>query len=117
MADSLGLSPRPVECYRAEKLTKPQKGLPAASVEAAESVWKPQFRARARVQTSTSGGMMGHVVADSGFTAGGSSGDGRERRVTTAMPPTASASATMFDRWSPSGPAAQPGRRLRHSEP
>ncbi|WP_327259787.1 telomere-protecting terminal protein Tpg [Streptomyces sp. NBC_01240] len=88
LADRLGVSTRTVERYRAGKLTKPQKRLQAALVEATESEWQPQVRAQAREQAATSGGMMVHVVAYFGFTASGSSDDGRERHVTTTISPT-----------------------------
>ncbi|WTH73603.1 HTH domain-containing protein (plasmid) [Streptomyces sp. NBC_01238] len=48
LADRLGVSTRTVERYRAGKLTKPQKRLQAALVEATESEWQPQVRAQAR---------------------------------------------------------------------
>lgn len=46
LAARLGTSRRTVERYRAGKLTKPQKRLQAALVEATESEWQPQVRAR-----------------------------------------------------------------------
>ncbi|MFB6717021.1 terminal protein [Streptomyces sp. NPDC056237] len=88
LAERLGVSTRTVERYRAGKLTKPQKRLQAALVEATESDWQPQVRAQAREQAATSGGMMVHVVAYFGFTASGSSDDGRQQHVTTAISPT-----------------------------
>lgn len=88
LAERLGVSRRTVERYRAGKLTTPQKLLQAALVEETESEWQPQVRAQAREQASTSGGMMVHVVAYFGFTATGSSDDGRIRHVTTAISPT-----------------------------
>ncbi|WP_381805383.1 telomere-protecting terminal protein Tpg [Streptomyces niveus] len=77
-----------MERYRAGKLTTPQKRLREALVEATESEWQPQVRAQAREQAGTSGGMMVHVVAYFGFTASGSSDDGRERHITTPISPT-----------------------------
>ncbi|WP_331761983.1 telomere-protecting terminal protein Tpg [Streptomyces anulatus] len=88
LAERLGVSRRTVERYRAGTLTTPQKRLQAALVEETESEWQPQVRAQAREQASTSGGMMVHVVAYFGFTATGSSDDGRERHITTAISPT-----------------------------
>ncbi|MEU2294043.1 telomere-protecting terminal protein Tpg [Streptomyces bacillaris] len=88
LAERLGVSRRTVERYRAGTLTTPQKYLKAALVEETESEWQPQVRAQAREQASTSGGMMVHVVAYFGFTATGSSDDGRERHITTAISPT-----------------------------
>ncbi|MFE1335469.1 telomere-protecting terminal protein Tpg [Streptomyces microflavus] len=88
LAERLGVSRRTVERYRAGKLTTPQKRLQAALVEETESEWQPQVRAQAREQASTSGGMMVHVVAYFGFTASGSSDDGRERHITTVISPT-----------------------------
>ncbi|QTA36766.1 hypothetical protein JHY03_69820 (plasmid) [Streptomyces sp. CA-256286] len=85
LAERLGVSRRTVERYRAGKLTPPQKHLEAALVEKTESAWQPQVRAKAREQASTSGGIMVHVVAYFGFTASGSSDDGRERHITTAV--------------------------------
>ncbi|MFD4860714.1 hypothetical protein [Streptomyces atratus] len=46
LAERLAVSTRTVERYRAGKLTKPQKRLQAALVEAPESEWPPQVRAR-----------------------------------------------------------------------
>lgn len=88
LAERLGVSRRTVERYRAGRLTTPQKRLQAALVEETESEWQTQVRAQAREQASTSGGMMVHVVAYFGFTASGSSDDGRERHITTAISPT-----------------------------
>ncbi|MFC7924761.1 telomere-protecting terminal protein Tpg [Streptomyces cinereoruber] len=48
VAERLGTSRRTVERYLAGKLTKPQKRLQAALVEATESEWQPQVRAQAR---------------------------------------------------------------------
>ncbi|MFJ7948759.1 telomere-protecting terminal protein Tpg [Streptomyces sp. NPDC096354] len=87
MADRLGISTRTAERYRAGKLTRPQRLL-AALMEATASEWQPQVRAQPREQASTSGGMMVHVVAYFGFTASGSSDDGRGHHVTTAISPT-----------------------------
>ncbi|MEU0360001.1 telomere-protecting terminal protein Tpg [Streptomyces cyaneofuscatus] len=88
LAERLGVSRRTVERYRSGTLTTPQKRLQAALVEETESEWQPQVRAQAREQASTSGGMMVHVVAYFGFAASGSSDDGRERHITTAISPT-----------------------------
>ncbi|MFF5491550.1 telomere-protecting terminal protein Tpg [Streptomyces virginiae] len=87
LAERLGVSRRTVERYRAGKLTTPQKRLQAALVEETESEWQPQVRAHARQQAATSGGLMVDVVAYFGFTASGSSDDGRERHITTAISP------------------------------
>lgn len=88
LAERLGVSRRTVERYRSGTLTTPQKRLQAALVEETESEWQPQVRAQAREQAATSGGMMVHVVAYFGFAASGSSDDGRERHITTAISPT-----------------------------
>ncbi|WP_331722424.1 telomere-protecting terminal protein Tpg [Streptomyces anulatus] len=88
LAERLGVSRRTVERYRAGKLTTPQKRLQAALVEETESEWQPQVRAQAREQAATSGGMMVRVVAYFGFTATGSSDDGRIRHITTPISPT-----------------------------
>ncbi|MEU1520114.1 terminal protein [Streptomyces sp. NPDC005811] len=88
LAERLGVSRRTVERYRAGTLKTPQKRLQAALVEETESEWQPQVRARAREQASTSGGMMVEVTAYFGFTASGSSDDGRERTITTPISPT-----------------------------
>ncbi|MER6775002.1 terminal protein [Streptomyces bacillaris] len=88
LAERLGVSRRTVERYRAGTLTTPQKRLQATLVEETESEWQPQVRAQAREQAATSGGMMVHVVAYFGFAATGSSDDGRERHITTAISPT-----------------------------
>jgi hypothetical protein len=57
-------------------------------VEETESEWQLQVRARAREQAATSSGMMVRVVAHFGFTANGSSDDGRERTILTPISPT-----------------------------
>ncbi|MGW7674562.1 telomere-protecting terminal protein Tpg [Streptomyces sp. NPDC054775] len=88
LAERLGVSRRTVERYRAGKLTTPQKRLQAALVEETESEWQPQVRAQAREQASTSSGMMVDVTAHVGFTCKGSSDDGCERTITTAISPT-----------------------------
>ncbi|MFG2631044.1 telomere-protecting terminal protein Tpg [Streptomyces sp. NPDC048473] len=88
LAARLGTSRRTVERYRAGKLTKPQTRLQAALVEETESEWQPQVRVQAREQASTSNGMMVSVVAYFGFTASGSSDDGRIRHITTPISPT-----------------------------
>ncbi|WP_327328665.1 terminal protein (plasmid) [Streptomyces sp. NBC_01210] len=88
LAQRLGVSRRTVERYRAGKLTKPQKRLQAALVEETESEWQPQVRAHAREQAGASGGLMVSVVAYFGFTASGSSDDGRIRHITTPISPT-----------------------------
>ncbi|MFJ3128683.1 telomere-protecting terminal protein Tpg [Streptomyces sp. NPDC086993] len=88
LAERLGVSRRTVERYRAGKLTTPQKRLQAALVEESESEWQPQVRAQAREQASTSSGMMVEVTAYFGFTASGSSDDGRIRTITTPISPT-----------------------------
>ncbi|MEU1670220.1 terminal protein [Streptomyces sparsogenes] len=88
VAERLGTSRRTVERYLAGKLKKPQKRLQAALVEETESEWQPQVRAQAREQAATSSGMMVDVTAHFGFTCKGSSDDGRERTITTAISPT-----------------------------
>lgn len=88
LAERLGVSRRTVERYRAGQLAKPQKRLQAALVEETESEWQPQVKARAREQAATSTGMMVRVVAHFGFTANGSSDDGRERTILTPISPT-----------------------------
>ncbi|MDL5206640.1 terminal protein [Streptomyces sp. ALI-76-A] len=88
LAERVGTSTRTIERYRAGKLKKPQKRLQAALVEATESEWQPQVRARAREQASTSSGMMVEVTAYFGFTCSGSSDDGRIRTITTPISPT-----------------------------
>ncbi|MEU3050020.1 terminal protein [Streptomyces sp. NPDC006984] len=88
LAERLGVSRRTVERYRAGQLTTPQKRLQAALVEETESEWQPQVRAHARERAATSSGMMVDVTAHFGFTCKGSSDDGRERTITTAISPT-----------------------------
>ncbi|MEV5242924.1 terminal protein [Streptomyces cinnamoneus] len=87
LAERLGVSVRTVQRYRAGQLTTPQKRLQAALVEETESEWQPQVRAHVREQAATSSGMMVRVVAHFGFTATGSSDDGRERTVLTPISP------------------------------
>ncbi|MGW2103685.1 telomere-protecting terminal protein Tpg [Streptomyces olivaceoviridis] len=88
LAERLGVSRRTVERYRAGTLTIPQKRLRAALVEETESEWQPQVRAQARHQAAASSGIMVDVTAYFGFTWTGSSNDGRERTITTAISPT-----------------------------
>lgn len=91
LAERLGVSTRTVQRYRAGQLKKPQKPqkrLQAALVEETESEWQPQVRAQARQQAATFTGMMVEVTAYFGFTCKGSSDDGRERSITTAISPT-----------------------------
>ncbi|MFF5257178.1 telomere-protecting terminal protein Tpg [Streptomyces leeuwenhoekii] len=77
-----------MERYRAGKLTRPQRRLQAALVEATGSEWQPQVRAQARQRAAISTGMTVDVTAYFGFTCKGSSDDGRERSITTAISPT-----------------------------
>ncbi|MEU7047837.1 telomere-protecting terminal protein Tpg [Streptomyces eurythermus] len=89
LAERLGVSRRTVERYRAGTLTTPQKRLRAALVGGETgSEWQPHVRAQARHQAATSSGMMVEVTAYFGFTCTGSSDDGRERSITTAISPT-----------------------------
>ncbi|MFF3460498.1 telomere-protecting terminal protein Tpg [Streptomyces sp. NPDC002730] len=77
-----------MERYRSGDITTPQKRLKAALVEETESEWQPQVRAQARERAATSGGMQVECTAYFGFTANGSSDDGRQRFVSTAISPT-----------------------------
>ncbi|UXY33252.1 telomere-protecting terminal protein Tpg [Streptomyces sp. HUAS TT20] len=88
LAERLGVSTRTVERYRAGQLKKPQKKLREALTEETASEWQPQVRARARERAATSGGMQVEVYAYFGFTASGSSDDGRERFISTPISPT-----------------------------
>ncbi|WP_405444531.1 helix-turn-helix domain-containing protein [Streptomyces achromogenes] len=89
LAERLSVSRRTVERYRAGTLTTPQKRLRAAVVgEKTESEWQPEVRAQARHQAATPSDMMVDVTAYFGFTCTGSSDDGRERSITTAISPT-----------------------------
>lgn len=88
LAERLGVSRRTVERYRAGQLTTPQKKLQQALVEETASEWQPQVRAQARERAATSGGMWVECTAYFGFTASGSSDDGRQRFVSTAISPT-----------------------------
>ncbi|MFF7986946.1 telomere-protecting terminal protein Tpg [Streptomyces sp. NPDC007901] len=88
LAERLGISQRTVQRYRTGQLKKPQKRLQAALVEETATEWQPQVRAQARERAATSGGMHVKVYAYFGFEASGSSDDGRERFITTAIPPT-----------------------------
>ncbi|WP_455410024.1 telomere-protecting terminal protein Tpg [Streptomyces hiroshimensis] len=56
-------------------------------MEEASSEWQPQGRAQARKRAAISGGMMVEVCAYFGLTASGSSDEGRERFITTAISP------------------------------
>jgi hypothetical protein len=57
-------------------------------VEETESEWQPQVRAQAREHAATTGGMVVECEAYFGFTANGSSDDGRVRYITTTISPT-----------------------------
>ncbi|MFE9868709.1 telomere-protecting terminal protein Tpg [Streptomyces sp. NPDC005506] len=57
-------------------------------MEETESEWQPQVRAQARERAATSGGMHVECTAYFGFTANGSSDDGRERFISTPTAPT-----------------------------
>ncbi|WP_030978393.1 telomere-protecting terminal protein Tpg [Streptomyces sp. NRRL S-1824] len=87
LAERLGVSRRTVERYRAGQIKTPQKKLQAALVEETESEWQPQVRAQARERAATSGGMHVECTAYFGFTANGSSDDGRERFISTPIAP------------------------------
>ncbi|MEU9157825.1 HTH domain-containing protein [Streptomyces sp. NPDC048417] len=87
LAERLGVSRRTVQRYRAGQLKKPQKRLQAALVEETATQWQPQVRAQARERAATSGGMQVEVYAYFGFEASGSSDDGRERYISTAISP------------------------------
>jgi transcriptional regulator with XRE-family HTH domain len=88
LAERLGTSRRTVERYRAGQIKTPQKKLQEALLRETESEWQPQVRAQARERAATSGGMHVECLAYFGFTANGSSDDGRERFVSTAVSPT-----------------------------
>lgn len=88
LTERLGVSRRTVRRYRAGTLKTPQKRLQAYLVEETESECQPQVRAQAHEQASTSSGMMVELTAHFGFTCTGSSGDGRERTITTPISPT-----------------------------
>ncbi|MFJ9250324.1 telomere-protecting terminal protein Tpg [Streptomyces sp. NPDC101776] len=87
LAERLGVSRRTVQCYRAGQQTKPQKKLRAALVEETATEWQPQVRAQAWERAATSSGMVVEVYASFGFTCSGSSDDGRERFISTPIPP------------------------------
>ncbi|MER0443170.1 HTH domain-containing protein [Streptomyces sp. Edi4] len=88
LAERLGTSRRTVERYRVGKLKTPQKKLQEALVRETESEWQPQVRAQARERAATSGGMWVECEAYFGFTANGSSDDGRVRYISTPISPT-----------------------------
>nr|WTB33782.1 helix-turn-helix domain-containing protein [Streptomyces sp. NBC_00830] len=88
LAERLGVSRRTVQRYRAGQIKTPQKKLQAALVEETESEWQPQVRAQARERAATSAGMHVECTAYFGFTANGSSDDGRERFISTPISPT-----------------------------
>ncbi|MGW0836486.1 telomere-protecting terminal protein Tpg [Streptomyces prunicolor] len=87
LAERLGVSRRTVQRYRAGQLKKPQKRLQEALVEETATAWQPQVRAQARERAATSGGMHVEVYAYFGFECTGSSDDGRERFISTAISP------------------------------
>ncbi|MEV7978461.1 hypothetical protein [Streptomyces sp. NPDC086519] len=57
-------------------------------MEETESQWQPQVRAQVRERAATVDGMQVEVYAYFGFACTGSSDDGRERFISTALSPT-----------------------------
>ncbi|MCZ1000737.1 terminal protein [Streptomyces mirabilis] len=87
VADRLGVSRSTVERYCSGASKKPQKRLQAALVEETEAQWQPQVRAQARQHAATSGGLVISCRAYFGFTANGTSDEGRVKDIITAVSP------------------------------
>ncbi|MCY0947804.1 telomere-protecting terminal protein Tpg [Streptomyces antarcticus] len=87
LAERLGVSRKTVQRYLSGASTKPNKRLQAALVQETESEWQPQVKAQAREHASTSGGLVIKFRATLGFTANGSSDDGRVRDLSIAVSP------------------------------
>ncbi|MGW1752372.1 telomere-protecting terminal protein Tpg [Streptomyces sp. NPDC002092] len=88
LAAGLGVSRSTVERYLSGASKKPQKRLQAALTEATEEQWQPQVRAQARQHAATSGGLVISCRAYFGFTANGTSDEGRVKDIITAVSPT-----------------------------
>ncbi|MFL4953342.1 telomere-protecting terminal protein Tpg [Streptomyces sp. MMS24-I31] len=87
LAATLGVSRSTVERYLSGASKKPQKRLQAALTEATEEQWQPQVRAQARQHAATSGGLVISCRAYFGFTADGTSDEGRVKDIITAVSP------------------------------
>ncbi|MHB6912722.1 telomere-protecting terminal protein Tpg [Streptomyces sp. DB-54] len=87
LAERLGLSRSTVHRYLTGASTKPHKRLHEALTHETEKQWQPQVRAQARQRAATSGGLVITCRATFGFTANGTSDDGRVRDIITAVSP------------------------------
>jgi transcriptional regulator with XRE-family HTH domain len=87
LAADLGVSRSTVERYLSGASKKPQKRLQAALAEATEEQWQPQVKAQARQRAATSGGFVIACRAHFGFTANGTSDEGRVKDIITAITP------------------------------
>ncbi|MFD8931283.1 telomere-protecting terminal protein Tpg [Streptomyces mirabilis] len=87
VATGLGVSRSTVERYLSGASKKPQKRLQAALVEETGAQWQPQVRAQTRQRAATSGGLVISCRAYFGFTANGSSDEGRVKDIITAVSP------------------------------
>ncbi|MGW3954024.1 telomere-protecting terminal protein Tpg [Streptomyces sp. NPDC004752] len=74
-------------CYLTGASTKPYKRLQEVLIQETEEQWKSQVRAQARQRAVTSGGLVITCRATFGFTANGTSDDGRVRDIITAVSP------------------------------
>ncbi|MFE2384568.1 telomere-protecting terminal protein Tpg [Streptomyces misionensis] len=87
LAERLGVSRSTVHRYLTGASTKPHKRLQEALTQETEELWQPQVRAQARQRAATSGGLVITCRATFGFTANGTSDDGRVRDIITAVSP------------------------------
>ncbi|MFD8937931.1 telomere-protecting terminal protein Tpg [Streptomyces sp. NPDC059578] len=85
LAERLGVTPGTVRRYRSGTITTPRRAVREALVEETESMWQPQVRAEARERATTWRGLDVTVTAYFGFTANGSSDDGRMRSIRTSI--------------------------------
>ncbi|MEE6269112.1 helix-turn-helix transcriptional regulator [Streptomyces diastatochromogenes] len=87
LAERLGVSRSTVHRYLTGASTKPHRRLQEALTYETEEQWQPQVRAQARQRAATSGGLVITCRATFGFTADGTSDDGRVRDIITAVSP------------------------------
>ncbi len=87
LAADLGVSRSTVERLPLRRLKEAPEAPPATLTEATEEQWQPQVRAQARQHAATSGGLVISCRAYFGFTADGTSDEGRVKDIITAVSP------------------------------
>ncbi|MEU3550691.1 telomere-protecting terminal protein Tpg [Streptomyces longwoodensis] len=87
VAAELGITADSVNRYRRGARKNPPKDITAKIDAAVRSRWQPQVRKRRRQQAADAGGITVELRARFGYTAaGGSTDDGRYRRLTVHLP-------------------------------